>query len=195
MLKMDPGTIFRTAGRSGFLWKAITLILLTSIFLTHPIRAEVDFDYLHGSDLGTGIGARAISMSGAFTAIADDASAVYWNPAGLAQLTDNQVYLSGDYPGGFSSAGIAYRPAFKALQNKQVAIGLAIVNRLRFKGDSGDDTWDEYASNLASLAMVDLGDDFSGEIESQTMDVRFSLAFAPFTSKRFLLGMNFVHLD
>jgi len=195
MLKMDPGMFIRSIGRTGFLWKTIILILLTSVFPAHTTQAEVDFDYLHGSDLGIGIGARAISMSGAFTAIADDASAVFWNPAGLAQLADNQVYLSGDYPGGFSSAGIAYRPALKALQNRQVAIGLAIVNRLRFKGDSGDDTWDEYASNLASLAMVDLGDDFSGEIESQTMDVRFSLALAPFASKRFLLGINFVHLD
>ena len=192
---MNPGPGLKIMAAYGPLLKTIALILLASSILANLVYADVDFDYLHGSDLGIGIGARAISMSGAFTAVADDASAVFWNPAGLAQLTDNQVYLSGDYPGGFSSAGIAYRPALKALQNRQVAIGFAIVNRLRFKGDSGDDTWDEYASNLASLAMVDLGDDFSGEIESQTMDVRFSLALAPFTSKRFLIGMNFAYLD
>jgi hypothetical protein len=195
MSKLIQSGFYKGPSRPGSIWKTITIILLTSILLAHPARAEVDFDYLHGSDLTVGIGARAISMSGAFTAVADDASAVFWNPAGLAQLKDNQIYLSGDYPGGFSSAGIAYRPAFKALQHRQLAIGLAIVNRLRFKGDSGDDVWDEYASNLASLAMVDLGDDFSGEIESQTMDVRFSLALAPFASNRFHLGINFVHLD
>lgn len=33
-----------------------------------------------------GIGARALSMGGAFVAIADDSTAVFWNPAGLAQL-------------------------------------------------------------------------------------------------------------
>ena len=33
-----------------------------------------------------GVGTRAIGMGGAFTAIADDASAPYWNPAGLVKV-------------------------------------------------------------------------------------------------------------
>ena len=33
-----------------------------------------------------GIGARAHGMGGAFTAIADDGAAVYWNPAGITQV-------------------------------------------------------------------------------------------------------------
>jgi long-chain fatty acid transport protein len=33
-----------------------------------------------------GTGTRAISMGGAFIGKADDATATYWNPAGLAQL-------------------------------------------------------------------------------------------------------------
>lgn len=39
--------------------------------------------------LKIGYGARAAGMGGAYTAIADDASAVFWNPAGVARLTDN----------------------------------------------------------------------------------------------------------
>ncbi|MGH9162460.1 MAG: hypothetical protein ACRD2X_21040, partial [Vicinamibacteraceae bacterium] len=30
------------------------------------------------------VGARALGMGGAFVAVADDATATYWNPAGLA---------------------------------------------------------------------------------------------------------------
>jgi len=36
--------------------------------------------------LRMGVGARALGMGGAFTAIADDATAAYWNPAGLAKI-------------------------------------------------------------------------------------------------------------
>ena len=36
--------------------------------------------------LRMGVGARALGMGGAFTAIADDATAAYWNPAGLVKI-------------------------------------------------------------------------------------------------------------
>jgi len=39
----------------------------------------------------TGIGARALAMGGAFVAVANDATAILWNPAGLAQLDDTRV--------------------------------------------------------------------------------------------------------
>lgn len=44
--------------------------------------------------LKIGIGSRAIGMGAAFTATADDMSAVYWNPAGIAANNGNQVYFS-----------------------------------------------------------------------------------------------------
>jgi hypothetical protein len=193
--EMNHGNPLITPGKYGSLLKAFLLLILSTFILVNPACAEVDFDYLNGSDLGIGIGARAISMSGAFTAIADDASAVYWNPAGLAQLTENQIYLSGDSTGGFSSTGLIYRPSANVFKSRRLAMGLAVVNRLSFKGDSGDDVWDEYASNLLSMAMVDADDDFSGEIESRTMDIRFSLALEPLKSERLLLGFNYIHLD
>ncbi len=52
------------------------------------------------------VGVKAVGMGGAFTSIADDTSAIYWNPAGLAQIQDYySVYAMGTtgasdkYPG------------------------------------------------------------------------------------------------
>jgi hypothetical protein len=44
-----------------------------------------------GAFLKIGIGARPLAMGGAFTALADDPSAIYWNPAGLSQLRRIQL--------------------------------------------------------------------------------------------------------
>ena len=52
------------------------------------------------------VGVKAIGMGGAYTSLADDTSAIYWNPAGLAQIQDYySVYAMGgtggsdEYPG------------------------------------------------------------------------------------------------
>ncbi|MCK6605795.1 MAG: PorV/PorQ family protein [Ignavibacteriaceae bacterium] len=44
--------------------------------------------------LKIGVGGRASAMGDAFVAVADDASSLFWNPAGLVQFEDNQVVFS-----------------------------------------------------------------------------------------------------
>jgi len=44
--------------------------------------------------LKIGVGPRAIGMGAAFTATASDLSAIYWNPAGLAETSSNQVFFN-----------------------------------------------------------------------------------------------------
>lgn len=41
--------------------------------------------------LKTGVGARAVGMGGAFVAVSDDSTAVYWNPAGLGLLKNKSL--------------------------------------------------------------------------------------------------------
>jgi long-subunit fatty acid transport protein len=45
----------------------------------------------------TGVGARAVSMGEAFTAVADDYSALYYNAAGMTQLTRSEVGVNLSY--------------------------------------------------------------------------------------------------
>lgn len=44
--------------------------------------------------LRIGVGARALGVGGAFVGIADDGTASYWNPAGLANLSRHQILFS-----------------------------------------------------------------------------------------------------
>jgi len=46
-----------------------------------------------GEFLSVGAGARGLGMGGAFCAVSDDATAGYWNPAGLASLEGQQAML------------------------------------------------------------------------------------------------------
>src|SRR5436305_3670665 len=61
------------------------------------------------------VGTRARGMAGAFVAVADDASATWWNPAGLAsalQFVDLSAEVAGAGSGGaalaFPSIGLSY---------------------------------------------------------------------------------------
>ena len=46
-----------------------------------------------GDFLVIGTGVRAAGMGGAFAAVADDGSAIYWNPAGLSQIKNMEIGL------------------------------------------------------------------------------------------------------
>ena len=46
-----------------------------------------------GQFLKIGVGSRAIGLGGAFTAIADDASSLYWNPSGIANNKTLSIFV------------------------------------------------------------------------------------------------------
>jgi len=54
--------------------------------LTAQAFAQFPEDALRFATPGIGVGARALGMGSAYTGVANDFSALYWNPAGLAQI-------------------------------------------------------------------------------------------------------------
>ena len=68
--------------------------LLTLGLLLAAGRAEAqDTSRYAGDPLLLGAGARALGMGSAFVAVSDDATAVYWNPAGLARLKRREAQV------------------------------------------------------------------------------------------------------
>jgi hypothetical protein len=70
-----------------FLYRVSLAILL--ITWGHP--NDVMATKFAGEFLSIGVGPRALSMGGAFVAVSDDATAGYWNPAGLSGLSHQMV--------------------------------------------------------------------------------------------------------
>jgi hypothetical protein len=77
----------------------VTIIII--VFSFSEIKPQL-FPVLGGQRAGIstaqflkiGVGGRATAMGDAFVAIANDVSALYWNPAGLSQFSENQVMFS-----------------------------------------------------------------------------------------------------
>ncbi len=68
-------------------------VLAFVVSLSTMASAQFPEDALRLSSSGLSLGARSLGMGGAFTAIADDYSAVYGNPAGLGQIRVNEMSL------------------------------------------------------------------------------------------------------
>lgn len=75
---------------------AMTYCVLAAALLT-PLRSDASGETYGsaGAFLGNGAGARVIAMGRAFSALADDGSALLWNPAGLPQLGSPEFTASG----------------------------------------------------------------------------------------------------
>lgn len=74
----------------------IIALALVQLILLHDISGA-------GTDpaafLNMGIGARAMGMGGAFISVADDSTAIYWNPAGLGTINKYSIAAMGQSVG------------------------------------------------------------------------------------------------
>src|SRR6185295_19386651 len=67
------------------LWAS--LLLAVAVLVPAPAAAT----RYAGEFLRIGVGARALGMGSAFVGLADDGTAAYWNPAGIATLERHEI--------------------------------------------------------------------------------------------------------
>ena len=72
------------------------MIALLAATIWNPLPAEevTKVGTTAAKFLSIPVGARALGMGGAFVAVANDASAMYWNPAGIAQLFQSEAFFA-----------------------------------------------------------------------------------------------------
>ncbi|MCS7012528.1 MAG: PorV/PorQ family protein [Chloroherpetonaceae bacterium] len=74
-------------------WRIILLLLGLFVFWLPSGQAQVVLGKYAGEFLAFGVGARALAMGGTATALAQDVTAGYWNPAGLSHINYPQIAL------------------------------------------------------------------------------------------------------
>ena len=124
------------------------------------------------------VGSRAGAMAGAFTAVADDPSALFWNPAGMAFQTDEgtqlmfgtilvmpeqTVYGESPYPGeGYTATQIeqVFPPIHLYLGipvNERLELSFSVYNPFGLGTWWEDDFLGRFLSKRADLMVTDLG--------------------------------------
>ncbi|MBP7310327.1 MAG: outer membrane protein transport protein [Candidatus Cloacimonetes bacterium] len=80
----------------------LTLLILSLLSITSLLFA--------GGFALSGVGSRATAMAGAFRGLSDDATAMYWNPAGLGFMEGNSLDVGGTFilPSSTWEAGAMY---------------------------------------------------------------------------------------
>ncbi|MFQ6616089.1 MAG: OmpP1/FadL family transporter [Fidelibacterota bacterium] len=100
--------------------KALLLWCLTGVLL----HAQSAYDAIRLTQGEMGFGSRALAMGGAYAGLADDYTAVYWNPAGLGLMKKYQFFAE------FSNLSFTNRALFA----RELTVDTQTYTRLRSMG-------------------------------------------------------------
>jgi len=132
---------------------AVTVLLSVAMVSAQDINSNVgtsSFNFLK-----INVGARAVSMGGAFTGLADDASALYYNPAGITQL-ENSNYIAG-YHNYFTDIQTGFLGYIRPNEEKGYAMGwyISYLNYgTMIKTDNSGNVLGEFGGGDLLLAMT-----------------------------------------
>jgi hypothetical protein len=144
-----------------------------------------------------GVGAAAIGQGGAASASTHDIYAIYWNPAGLAELKKSQVSVAIQptaryFPIDF--VGAAYTGKALDFFGLKSTLAIAWIPRL-FATATGAYSESDYQSMFLRFALPGLPGTFNGHIKSKTKDVRVSWAITPRHKPTWSLGLSVARVD
>lgn len=125
------------------------VLVLTSSALAGKYAAEF---------LSVGAGGRALGMGGAFVAVADDASAAYWNPAGLVSLEHRELHVmhAARFSGMVQSdvAQLVLPSQTYALAASYIRMGIDDIPYTSKLDPNGRPVIDRYVSDTEQAAML-----------------------------------------
>jgi hypothetical protein len=81
--------MFFSSSRSKFSLLSLTLATAITFLASAPCHAQTGFRFLE-----MGAGSRAAAMGDAYTSLASDPTAIYWNPAGLARMEGIKLHMT-----------------------------------------------------------------------------------------------------
>ncbi len=104
----------RRLGTIALAWRGLLGGLVGLALLASPSSAQFSLGQQRaGTSSGTflkiGVGARAVGLGESFVAVANDPTAIFWNPAGLASMQRQEVALNHvSWPGDINYEHLAY---------------------------------------------------------------------------------------
>jgi hypothetical protein len=119
--------------------RQLIIVLMVVLLLPGVLLGQAKVGTAGAQFLKLGVGARANGMGDAFVAVSNDATAMYYNPAGLTQLYDREIIFTHvDYPAeiAYEFVGLAY-PLYRV--GGVLGFGFYMLN-----GGSFDETTHEY---------------------------------------------------
>lgn len=167
-----------------FFYVTLFISLLTSLSFSQTVIGKYA-----GEFLAIGVGGRPLGMGGAFTALANDVTAGYYNPAGLAHLNYPQISLMHDERFGnlvnynYAAVGIPY--------GKDMSFALSVI-RLGIDGipDTRNALVDENGNPINDINNPAARIDYSKVTEFSNQDWAFLLTYSKRHSEKFFYGAN-----
>ena len=151
------------------------MVLVSAAVFNLPAEAQVTKTGTTAAKfLSIGIGPRANAMGGAYSAIANDASAMYWNPAGIAQVDGYQAIFT--YTKMFADVNLNY-------------FGVVIP-----AGDFGNFGVNVTALNIGDMEITtEIHPEGTGQMFSAG-SYAFGLTYSKFITDRFIIGASFKYI-